>query len=288
MLPSLQFSGPRSAGPLSSGTVADAKNAPLVRFDLELLGGAFERRYRRIRPDVEALAWGSLDTTGLDGVTRRDAQTRWTLLAFNEYKTSSTMARVAHALIGAQAPVDLVAFASTFVTDELVHAELAGRMAMELGGAAELLFDPNELLPEFDPDASALLRAAELVIRVSSVSEVLSSAVVRGLWRATEEPLAHAVLGVIMRDEQKHAALGAAFLDWAEDALAQDERDRLASAAQSALDDHRAAGASATELSTHPANPLAWFSSNACRAIRDAAIRDHVVLPLRKRRIFVR
>ena len=30
-------------------------------FELELLGGATESRYRRARPEVEAMPWGTLD-----------------------------------------------------------------------------------------------------------------------------------------------------------------------------------------------------------------------------------
>ncbi len=30
-------------------------------FELELLGGATERRYRKMRPEVEGMPWGTLD-----------------------------------------------------------------------------------------------------------------------------------------------------------------------------------------------------------------------------------
>ena len=30
-------------------------------FELELLGGNVERRYRKMRPEVEAMPWGTID-----------------------------------------------------------------------------------------------------------------------------------------------------------------------------------------------------------------------------------
>jgi len=268
---------------------ADSEATSNVRFELELVGGAFERRYRKLRPDVEEIAWGSLDTTGLDDAVRRDAQARWTLVAFNEYKTAASMAAVVRTLIEAQAPLDLVAYASTFVTDELVHAELAARMAMELGGAAEVLHDPHESFVDADRDRSPLLRGAEVVVRVSAVAEVLSSAIGRALWHATKEPLARSVLGRIMRDEFKHAALGAAFLDWADASLGAEDRRHLSSCAQSVVDTYRRVVGvpSERELPPHPANPLTWMSSSACRTVRDVAIRDQVIAPLARRGIVV-
>jgi len=269
--------------------VAEADAGPNVRFELELIGGAFERRYRRLRPEVEEIAWGSLDTSGLDPAVRRDAQTRWTLVAFNEYRTAASMAGLVRSLIEARAPLDLVAYASTFVTDELVHAELAARMAMELGGAAEVLHDPNESFDDVVPaPSSPLLRAAEAVVRVSSVAEVLSSAIGRALWHATTEPLARSVLGRIMRDEFKHAALGTAFLDWADESLSADDRRHLSAAAQSVADAYRRIGElDALGLPPHPANPLAWMSSSACIVVRETAMRDQVITPLARRGIVV-
>ena len=35
-------------------------------FELELLGGGMERRYRRARPEVEQMPWGTLDVSEYD------------------------------------------------------------------------------------------------------------------------------------------------------------------------------------------------------------------------------
>ena len=36
-----------------------------VLFELELFGGGVEKRYRRMRPEVEAMPWGTIDTRGI-------------------------------------------------------------------------------------------------------------------------------------------------------------------------------------------------------------------------------
>src|SRR5262245_58679870 len=108
-------------------------------FELSLLGGSVERRYRRLRPEVR-LPWGTLDTSSYDRATLETAQRTWTLAAFQEQHSAAACAETLRALIAARAPLDLVAMASSFVLDEVVHVELCARVAMELGGAAPLWF----------------------------------------------------------------------------------------------------------------------------------------------------
>jgi hypothetical protein len=148
----------------------------------------------------------------------------------------------------------------------------------------------NDFVVDARDSPSALLRAAALVIRVAAVDEVVSSATGRALWHATTEPLARAVLGRIMRDEFKHAALGAAFLDWADGSLGAEDRLFLAACARTAIDGYRSFtdAPPSSEPPLHPANPLAWFSSSAYRTVRDTAIRDLVATPLARRSMLVR
>ncbi len=34
---------------------------PVELFELELIGGAMERQYREMRPEVESMPWGTID-----------------------------------------------------------------------------------------------------------------------------------------------------------------------------------------------------------------------------------
>src|SRR5262245_29987163 len=112
-------------------------------FELEMLGAGIEKRYRRMRPDVERMPWGTIDVARIPEDVRIAARSAWTTAAFQEYRTGLACARTLEVLLEARAPIDLVALASRFPLDELVHVELCSRMAMELGGGTELLHEPD-------------------------------------------------------------------------------------------------------------------------------------------------
>src|SRR5437868_15194251 len=163
-------------------------------FELEIFGGGIERRYRRMRPEVEAMPWGTLDVHGIAEKALVLARKQWTGAAFQEHRTGIACAATARALFECRAPVDLIAMASRFVLDELVHVELCARMAMELGGGTEIIHDPNRLISEPDASATPLMRAAECIVRFFCVGEALSIPLLRATWHSANHPLPRAVL----------------------------------------------------------------------------------------------
>jgi len=112
-------------------------------FELELLGGGFERRYRKMRPEVEAMPWGTIDVRGVPEATLILARKSWTGAAFQEHRTGVACCATLRALMECRAPLDLIALASRFPLDEMVHVELSARMAMEFGGGTEIIYDPK-------------------------------------------------------------------------------------------------------------------------------------------------
>src|SRR5437868_3671969 len=100
----------------------------LERFELMMLGGASERGYRRARPEVERLPWGTLDPSAHPTELVIEARRSWTQAAFQEHRTGAACAATLEALIAARAPLDLIATASRFVLDELVHVEMCARL----------------------------------------------------------------------------------------------------------------------------------------------------------------
>ena len=88
------------------------------------------------------MPWGTLDRRGVPrgradrGAPRLDR--RRVPGAPHRRRLRATL----RALIEARAPLDLIALASRFPLDEMVHVELCARMAMELGGGTEILHDP--------------------------------------------------------------------------------------------------------------------------------------------------
>jgi len=198
-----------------------------VQLELDWLGGAAERRFRRRRPGIDDLPWGSL-SPGCP-----DAQLAWTDGAFREYASAAAFTALATALLEAGAPIDLAMMAGDFVADEVLHVELNARVAAELGGAAPYQVELEKVAPYTDPALPAIERAAELALTLSCIGEALSvPALVRGV-RDTSQPLVKAVLARIAADERQHAEIGWLVLDWAG---ARVDRARLGQVARARLE----------------------------------------------------
>ncbi len=196
-------------------------------FELEMLGEGIEKRYRKMRPEVEAMPWGTLDTRGIPEKAVILARKQWTGAAFQEHRTGIACAATLRALLECRAPVDLVAMAARFPLDELVHVELCARMAMELGGGTEIVHDPDEMIVDADETLPPLLRCSELIVRFFCVGEALSIPLLRGTWHAARHALPRAVLGRIVKDEAAHGTFGFTFLDWALGQLSDKDREHL-------------------------------------------------------------
>jgi len=101
---------------------------------LSWLGGATERHFRKLRPGIEELPWGTLRPEQYPPLLLERARSAWTEAAYNESCTALAFADLQRALLQAQVPIDLIGMASDFVVDEILHIELTSRIAMELGG----------------------------------------------------------------------------------------------------------------------------------------------------------
>lgn len=258
------------------------------RFELELLGGAVERRYRRARPEVEAMPWGTLDLRGLPEPVVLAARRSWTGAAYQEHRTAVACTAMLRSLIEVRAPLDLIAMASRFPLDEIVHVELCARMAMELGGGTEILHDPDELVRDPDPALPPLLRAAELVTRFFCVGEALSIPLLRGTWHASRHPLPKAVLGRIVKDEAAHGSFGFLFLDWCLDRLGASELAHLGAQADiviRAIYDQWGEIARRRSDKRADAHALAWMETDDYLALARRSMQRNVIDPLEERGI---
>ena len=257
-------------------------------FELEMLGGSLERRYRKARPEVEAMPWGTLDLSAIPEEKLVSARSAWTGAAFQEHRTGVACAATLRALIEARAPLDLVALAARFPLDEMVHVELCARMAMECGGGTEIVHDPATMIVDAAEELSPLMRAAELAVRFFCVGEALSIPLIRGTWHAAQHPLPRAVLGRIVKDEAAHGTFGFTFLDWAAPELTEADRAVLGRAADLAIgfvayqwDDIRKRPSQAPSAG----DPLAWMRTEEYLALAARSMEDKVRAPLLARGI---
>lgn len=201
----------------------------LTPFELGLIGGPWARRLAPRRAWVDALPWDEvLPTDALE------ARVLWTRTAFSEYAAAASFGELVHRLLACGAPIDLVAAAGDFVVDEIVHTEVAARLANKLGGAVGLEVDLTKLVrPAVAADP--LIAAAELCVRGSCVGEAMTVPILKLSRELSGSQLVSAALTTIVADEAPHAQLGWWFLDWADDRLDDHARAHLGRLAGQAL-----------------------------------------------------
>jgi hypothetical protein len=250
-------------------------------FELSLYGGAIERRYRRASPEVEALPWGTmdLDRFGVDQIEA--ARSGWTQAARQELESAAVHARVLEQMVRARMPLDLIALSTQFQREELVHAEIASRLAMELGGGVVMKDEPMRLqVIDRSPEAEL----AETALWAMCVSETFSHAMLsEGLHRA-KAPLFSAARMVIAKDEAAHARLGWLLLEGLAPDLTDADRSRLRRVAKASIGEVSRDAEAVLKL------PRAFFSEIAAvgdmdpQSYRDsakAAIEERVMERLR-------
>jgi hypothetical protein len=271
-------------------------------FELEWMGGPAEHHFRRARPGIEEMPWGTLDTSAYPPDVLLAARATWTEAAYTEYKAVAAFSEVLRALCEAKAPLDLIGMASSFVADEVVHVELCSRLAMELGGGVPRPVDFDALTVKADPARTAFERANEMVLRISCIAEAFSGKLAASALRSTTHPLTRAVLERIVADESLHYRLGGLYFEWASEQLEDAERIRLSAVAVRALgafapmwrdgptgaqppavardevaERSRAGRRRATLEQVHE---IGWIESRLYKEQAHAALRDAVAQPL--------
>lgn len=261
-------------------------------FDLEWFGGVAEHHFRKVRPYVDELPWGTLDVSRYPADLVDKSRISWTEAAFNEYCTARAFADLLGAMLEAKAPIDLIGMASDFVADEILHVELTSRIAMELGGGAPYVIDFEDLHRRPDPALSPLQRANELVVHVCCVAEAFSLPMLASAFGSATHPLTKQVLERIVKDEAPHGRLGFLYLEWLDDRLDDAERVRLARVTvetiaalaplwqrlQSRVED----GITTEGYRLEHIRELGWTESSLYKERARKAIRDDVLVPLAK------
>jgi hypothetical protein len=257
-------------------------------FELELLGGATERRYRKMRPEVEQMPWGTMDLSKASAGDLLAARLAWTGAAYQEHRTAIACAATLRALLEARGSVDLIAVASRFPLDEMVHVELCARMAEECGGGTEIRYDPDRVVLDADASLPPLLRVSELAVRFFCVGEAISIPLLRATWHHARHPLPRAVMGRIVKDEAAHGMFGFTVLDWALDRLTANDKEHLGKMAVLAIEflEHQWDDLQKRpRAAPHDGDVLGWMQTGDYLAAARSALRRDVVKPLLRRGI---
>jgi hypothetical protein len=256
-------------------------------FELDWMGGAAEHHFRKARPGIEELPWGTLDIRDYPPDIADAARATWTESAYTEYKAVAAFSEVLGAMCQAKAPLDLLGMASSFVADEVVHVELSSRMAMELGGAVPRPVDFEALYPRPPSSLSAFERCNDIVLRVSCVAEAFSGKMAVGALRGTTHPLTRAVLERIIADESLHHRLGGLYFEWASEQMTDAERDRLAKVALATLKSvvpnlgpKRNTSSARYRATVEQIQEIGWVETRPFREQVREAVRETIVAPL--------
>lgn len=258
-----------------------------TQFELEWLGGPSGSLFRRRRPGVEDLPWGSLDLTRFSPQSIEEARKIWTNGTFTEYASGAAFTAMAAAFLECGAPLDLIAAASDFAVDEMSHAEMAARLVMEFGGAIPYEADLSKVAPLATRGASPLLRAAELVVKVCSIGEALSVPILASSMRGTDQELPKLILQRLSHDEGPHAAMSDWFFGWANEGLSDEDRAHLSKIALSQLEVYAPLWQNAPCEACRPNPQLGGLEPESYRDTMINSVRSRVAKPLARHEIFL-
>jgi hypothetical protein len=204
-------------------------------FEVEWLGGRAEHYFRRARPGIDDLPWGTLRAADYPPSLVDAARRSWTELAINEYRAIAAFSEVLRTMALAKAPLDLLGMTSDFLADECVHVELASRLAMELGGGAPMAVDMRDFAPRANEALVPFQQANEIVLQIG-MSEAFAGGTGLGNRNAASHPLTRAIFDRILSDEGRHRRLAGLYFEWAADKLDNPERVRLGGVATRVLE----------------------------------------------------
>jgi hypothetical protein len=253
-------------------------------FEIEWLGGAAEKRFRKLRPFPDELPWGTIDKAKHPPELIERARIAWSSIAISEYRAAVAFGDVLSAMLAARAPLDLVGMAGDFVADELMHVELASRLAMELGGGAPIEVDFETMRLASDAP-TAFQRANDLVMRVGCISETLSGAIAVETRAVVETPLIFAIIDRIARDEARHTRLGWLYMAWAVLDMDNAERARLAELALREIERISPAWTKRSlppKTSAQQVRELGWLDPETFHARAKKTMLEDVIDPLAK------
>jgi hypothetical protein len=153
-----------------------------------------------IAPPLAPAGWDRFDASDLTIAARA-----WSARAVQERRSAAVFATISSGLASWPVSLGLSSALARIVVDELRHADLCRRMAVELGGTVEdddLGSAERRLRP---PGRAATNAALSLLLIEGAVGETISAAIFAATRAVTEEPRTHSALSVVLRDEVRHA-----------------------------------------------------------------------------------
>lgn len=168
---------------------------------------ALHREHRAIaKPRRGEIDWASFDPSAYDAATLDAAARLWAHRALQETHSLALFTELLGHLHKLGAPLDWSGAFARMIADEVRHADLCLGMCEALGRPASPAIDPREL--HLLPNDATRGHVRETIVAAFCIGETLSGRMFRRALRATDVPLARAVVSAILRDEGFHGELG--------------------------------------------------------------------------------
>jgi hypothetical protein len=151
-----------------------------------------------------------LPAPDLSGFTREQialASRAWTLKAEEEYRSAAVFAEITSRLIEAAAPLDVLAALGRVVQDEIAHATLCFDLAARFGAPTPVAATGRvqQRLERLGTDRTR--QGLALLLFEGAIGETVSVTLFHAGRKGSREPCTRAALGLILRDEARHARL---------------------------------------------------------------------------------
>lgn len=154
----------------------------------------------------------NFDRASFPAHTLARAASVWARRAQNEHASIAAFDRFCLGLLAVAAPPELIEAAHEAALDEILHARLCFAIASTYGDAP---VGPGPLEIEHALDGVGTLAAlVESTIVEGCVGETISAAEAREAFDQAREPAAREALSRIASDEERHAELAWAFVQW--------------------------------------------------------------------------
>jgi hypothetical protein len=242
--------------------------------DLSVERVPHHRRFfdEQLEPSLQVTAFAAFDASLLDPNVRHWALTAWQGRTLDEYRSQVAFTALLGELTSLDLPFDVLAGAVRVVRDEARHVELCRRLVRALGGSNRIPGAPNFVTPPLS--WSVLRRALRGVAGSLCLGETVSAAILGATLKHTSDPLTHAVLELLTRDEAFHSDFGWRVLPvlWAR----AGERERAWHLRQLQLDlrqVERLLQAEPVDDRDHPRNPFGHLKRHERSAVFGAALK---------------
>lgn len=191
---------------------------PAPRFE-PLDDGPFQTTHQRFT-EADAFDWGALGA-GVDDARVRDIGRRsFILRALDEQRSLVAFSELLGELCEAGAPIDVIGSLTRVVRDEALHVDLCDRVVKQLGGWDAKAPEPRWV--RSDKRQPLKRRILTTVLGSLCVGETVSVHMIKAVRDNATDPVAHAVLTRILKDESFHSRFGW----WWLEATPLDDADR--------------------------------------------------------------